>query len=187
VEEYLSAMSSNFIKDLIDAVERVFPPDKTALEEVLIISGMPESTQNLRYLGFNRQVVQEDDTRKAFSAVAVVNNRRAELWRLKGYFQKASQIIFHPRWTRNELDLFINALRCSPDIMHLLASTGSAYSLLGILEMEDRGDSGIFRRWSRRIRPVLAVPGLTDERIRTVAAFERLNEIRKTSRGPRTL
>lgn len=178
-------MSADFIDDLLKAVERVFPPDKTALKEVLIISGMPDDTQNLRYLGFNRQVTQADGVRKSFSAVALINNRRAEQWRLKGHLQKISQLVLNPRWTRSESDLFINALRCSPDVMDVLASVGAAYSLLGILEVEDRADSGIFRRWSRLIRPVLAVPGLDARQAEVVAAFENLNEIRKAARRPR--
>jgi hypothetical protein len=176
-------MSNNFIDDLLDAMERVFPPDKEALTEVLIISGMPEATQNLRYLGYNRQVIHDDKAQKAFSAVAVINNHRADQWRLKGYFQKVSQIVFNPRWTSNELDLFINALRCSPDIMQILASARPTYSLLGILEIQDREDSGIFKRWSRRIRPVLAIPGLNENETQAVAAFEAHNEIRKPGKG----
>lgn len=177
-------MSAKFIDDLLRAVERVFAPDTTALTEVLIISGMPEATQNLRYLGFNRQVMQTGPSRKAFSAVALINNRRAGQWRLEGYFLKISQLVFNPRWTRNELDLFINALRCSPDIINLLASSQAPFSLLGILEIEERSDSGIFKRWSRRVRPVLAAPGLDEKAIETIAAFESLNEIRKPAKRP---
>ena len=179
-------MSANFIDDLLEVVLRVFTPDIPALKEVLIISGMPEETQNLRYLSFNRQVVQEGSIIKAFSAVALINNRRAAQWLLKGYSKTISQIVFNPRWTRNEMDLFINALRCSPDIVALISSTAAAYSLLGILEIEDRGNKGIFKRWSRRIRPVLAVPGIDDVSQQSIAAFERANEIRK-SKGKNTL
>jgi len=175
-------MSANFIDDLLEAVLRVFTPEISALKEVLIISGMPQETQNIRYLSFNQQVVQEGSIIKAFSAVALINNRRAAQWLLKGYSKTISQIVFHPRWTRNELDLFINALRCSPDILALISSTAAAYSLLGLLEIEDRGNTGIFKRWSRRIRPALAVPGLDDISLQSIAAFERANEIRKSTR-----
>lgn len=174
-------MSANFIKDLLEAVLRVFNPDISALKEVLIISGMPGKTQNIRYLSFNRQVVQEEDCIKAFSAVALINNRRAAQWRLKGYSRKVSQLIFHSRWTRNEMDLFINALRCSPDIVALISSAPAAYSLLGIIEIEDRGNTGIFKRWSRRIRPALIIPGLDDASQQSIAAFEHVNEIRKST------
>ena len=180
-------MSANFIDDLLQAVRRVFTPDMNALKEVLIISGMPEETQNLRYLGYNYQAMEDEIARKAFSAVAVINNRRAEQWMLSGYSKKISQLVFNPRWTRNELDLFINALRCSPDILKLIASTRAAYSLLGILAIEDRVNKGIFKRWSRRIRPVLAVPGIDASGVSSIVAFENANEIRRAARKNRDL
>ena len=173
-------MSANFVNDLLEAVQRVITPDRTSLKEVLIISGMPDKTQHLRYLSFNRQVVLEGSRRITFSAVALINNRRAEHWLLKGFYKNMSALVFNPRWTRNELDLFINALRCSPDIIALMAASNATYSLLGILEIEDRGDKGIFQRWTRRIRPLLAVPGMDKNGLDTIAAFERANEIRRS-------
>jgi hypothetical protein len=175
-------MSTDFIDNLLKAVSRNFSSDISALKEILIISGMPEETQNLRYLSFNRQTIQEDGAIKTFSAVALINNRRATQWLLKGYARKISQLVFSPRWTRNEMDLFINALRCSPDILALISSSPTAYSLLGILEIEDRGSPGVFKRWSRRIRPVLAVPRLNDIGQQQIAEFEHVNEIRRYSR-----
>lgn len=174
-------MSADFINDLLEAVQRVFSPDATAFREILIISGMPEETQNLRYLSYNRQVVEESAARTAFSAVALINNRRATHWVLRGYFKKMSQIVFSSRWTRNELDLFINALRCSPDILTLIAAAGAPYTLLGLLEIEEHGSAGIFKRWTRRIRPVLAVPGIDEEGLKTIAAFEQVNEVRRSA------
>jgi hypothetical protein len=180
-EGLLTTMSADFIDDLLNAVHRVFTPDTVSLKENLIISGMPEETQNLRYLGYNRQVVDEGAARIAFSAVALLNNRRAMLWLLKGHLRKMSQLVFNPRWTRNELDLFINALRCSPDILTLLAAANAAYTLLGILEIEEHGSAGIFKRWTRRIRPVLAVPGIDDEGLKAIVAFEQANEVRRAA------
>ena len=174
-------MSADFIDDLLKAVQRVFAPDPIALREILIISGMPEETQNLRYLSYNRQVVEKSAARTAFSAVALINNHRATHWLLRGYFKKMSQLVFSPRWTRNELDLFINALRCSPDILNLIAAADAAYSLMGILEIEERGSAGIFKRWTRRIRPVLAVPGIDEKGLKTIAAFEQANEVRRSA------
>lgn len=179
----ITAMSTDFIDDLLQTIARVMPVEGKALKELLIISGVPETTQNLRYLGFNRHVVSSESGHKAFSAVALINNRRSDRWRLGGYAQKISQIVFSPRWTRNELDLFINALRCSPDIMDLMATAAPPYSLLGLLEIQDRSDTGIFKRWSRRIRPFLGIPGLDAKAIESVAAFEHLNEIRKVAGG----
>lgn len=175
-------MSANFINDLIEAVQRVVPPDRNFLKEVLIISGMPDKTQHLRYLGFNRQVVREKTRRLTYSAVAVINNRRAAHWLLQGVYQKMSAFVFNPLWTRNELDLFVNALRCSPEVLERIAAAGAPYSLLGILDIEDQGDTGIFKRWSRRIRPVLAVPGIDDSGLAIITAFERANEIRRSRR-----
>ena len=172
-------MSTNFIEDLLNALERVFSPDRKALKEVIIISGMPDATQNVRYPGYNRQVEEQASIRRSFSAVALINNRRAEQWQLRGHFKKVSQLVFNPRWTRNELDLFINALRCSPGILSLIGSANAAYSLLGIIEIQDRGETGIFKRWSRRIRPVIVVPGLDEKGRQAIADFEHLNEVRK--------
>jgi hypothetical protein len=175
-------MSTDFIDDLLKAVFRIFPIDISALKEILIISGMPEETQNLRYLSFNRQTIQENATIKTFSAVALINNRRATQWLLKGYARKISQLVFSPRWTRNEMDLFINALRCSPDILALISSSPAAYSLLGVLEIEDHGNPGVFKRWSRRVRPALVIPGLNEIGHQKIAEFEHVNEVRKYSR-----
>ena len=100
-------MSTDFIDNLLKAVSRNFSSDISALKEILIISGMPEETQNIRYLSFNRQSIQEDGAIKTFSAVALINNRRATQWLLKGYARKISQLVFNPRLTRNEMDLFI--------------------------------------------------------------------------------
>ena len=179
-------MGADFIDDLLQAVHRVFPSDVTSLKEILIISGMPEETQNLRYLSYNRQAVEKDAVKTTFSAVALINNRRALSWLLRGYFRTMSQLVFSPRWTRNELDLFINALRCSPDILTSLGAANAAYTLLGILEIEDRGSAGIFKRWTRRIRPVLAVPGLDGAALKTIAAFEHANEIRRSAPSQRS-
>jgi hypothetical protein len=179
-------MGADFIVDLLQAVHRVFPSDVTSLKEILIVSGMPEETQNLRYLSYNRQVVEKDALQTAFSAVALMNNRRALPWLLRGYFRKMSQLVFSPRWTRNELDLFINALRCSPDILTLLGAATADYTLLGILEIEDHGSTGIFKRWTRRLRPVLAVPGLDDAELKTITTFEHANEIRRSASSKRS-
>jgi len=173
-------MSADFINDLLEATQRVFSSDRANLKEVLIISGVPDATQNVRYLSYNRQVYQEGGVRKAFSAVALINNRRAVQWLLQGHFKKISQLIFSPRWTRNELDLFINALRCSPDVMALLASSEASYSLLGIVEIEGHKDKGIFKRWLRHIRPALIVPGIKEADLKRIIEFERANEIRKS-------
>lgn len=152
-------MGHDFVNDLVSALDRVITPDGHRLREVLIVSGMPEASENLRYLNFNRQVVDEDNRTLTFSAVAVINNRRISQWRLAGYQRSISQLVFSSRWTRNPLDLFLNRLRCHPELMDVLSSAPSRYTLLGILEIEETQGSGLSKRRYRHIRPVVAVPG----------------------------
>lgn len=172
-------MSHDFISDLLNALTRVLSPEVARLKEVLILSGMPEETDNLRYLGFNRQVVKQDGRTLEFSAVAVVNNRRAAQWRLTGVAQKLSRMVFHPRWTHNPLNLFLHRLRCDPTVMDLLASAGGDYTLLGILTTSETLGRGLFKRHYRSIRPVVAVTGLDAAGVEALSAFEAQNEIRQ--------
>lgn len=172
-------MSHDFIGDLLNALTRILSPDVARLKEVLILSGMPEETDNLRYLGFNRQVVKQDGRTLEFSAVAVVNNRRAAQWRLTGVAQKLSRMVFHPRWTHNPLNLFLHRLRCDPTVMDLLASAGGDYTLLGILTTSETLGRGLFKRHYRSIRPVVAVTGLHAAGDEALSAFEEQNEIRQ--------
>jgi hypothetical protein len=171
-------MSSDFIGDILNALKRVLPPDTANLREILIISGMPEETENIRYLGFNRQVIEEENRSLEFSAVAVINNRRVKKWRLEGYRKTVSQVLF--RWTRNHLDLFLNSIRCSQDLMDLLASSSSRYTLMGILKVEERPKTGLFKRKIRYVRPVVTIPGIDEEGLSRIVAFEKANEISKS-------
>ncbi len=170
-------MSPDFIGDLIQALYRVVPADVALMKDILIVSGMPESTENLRYLAFNRQSFREGNRTLEFSAVAVINNRRIAHWQLTGYREKISRIVFSARWTRNPMDLFINSLRCDSVLMALLASCGANYSLLGTLQVEETRGGGLRRH--RRFRPVVAVPGIDDRQLEMVVAFENAHEIRK--------
>lgn len=172
-------MRHDFIEDLLHALNRVIDPNISQLREILIISGMPEKTENLRYLSFNRQVISKADRTLQFSAVAVINNRRVDQWRLEGHWQKLSQVIFSTRWTRNPLDLFINNIRCHRRLMDLLASCPMNYTLLGILDVTETTGAGLSRRRHRSVRPVLAVPGIDPDALTTVTAFESANEVRR--------
>jgi hypothetical protein len=176
----IALMSPNFMNDLLEALERVIALDNQLLREVLIISGMPEATQNLRYMGYNRQIIQEENRTHEFSAVAVINNRRANQWQLGGYEKKLSRIVFSTKWTRNPLDLFLNNLRCQPDMIQLLKNSTAAYTLLGILQTEKIVGRGFLKQKLQFIRPVVAIPGLDAQGKSIVAAFEAANEIRKT-------
>lgn len=173
-------MSHNFIDDLLCALDRVLTPDAGYLKDILIISGMPEKTANLRYLAFNRQVFEEEGRRREFSAVAVLNNRRAEKWRHRGLHKKISRLVFHSRWTFNPLDLFLNGIRCHSRLMDTIAAAPGRYTLLGILQTTEM--RGPFDSRSRRhcIRPILAMPGIGNGDLKTVVAFEMENEICKS-------
>lgn len=174
-------MSPDFIGDLLNALKRVVPVDVSLMKDILIISGMPESSENLRYLAFNRQKFHEENRAIDFSAVAVINNGRIAHWRLSGYREKVSRIVFSSHWTRNPMDMFINSLRCSSEVMAILASCQARYALLGILHVEETQGTGVRKRKSRSIRPAVAVPGLEGAALEKVAAFEKANTIRKSA------
>jgi hypothetical protein len=178
--ERRSPVSYDFVEDLITALDRVISPDLEMFREVLILSGMPRKTENLRYMSYNRQVVTEGKKIIVFSAVAVINNRRATRWQLEGVAKKISNLVFNTRWTRNPLDLFLNSLRCSPEMIALLDGTPEDYTILGILQSTELIGSWFLERKLLRIRPVIAVPGLEAAALRRVEAFEARNEIRKT-------
>ena len=172
-------MSHDFIDDLLDALNRVLPPDIHRWKEVLIVCGMPEKTASLRYLSFNRQVWQKENRSFEFSAVAVINNRRASFWRLEGYRKKLSNLVFNPRWARNPLDIFINNLRCDSEMMDILSAARGNYTLMGLLKMQETRGTRLFKRVFRHTRPVVAIPGISDMDLKTVIAFEKANELRK--------
>ncbi|MFO8082796.1 MAG: hypothetical protein R6U27_00595 [Desulfobacterales bacterium] len=173
-------MSHNFINDLINSLNRVVTPNIALLKEILIVGGMPEKTENLRYLSFNRYVEEKENSIIEFSAVAVINNRRIENWRLEGYPKKLSQMVFSTRWTRNPLDLFLNNLRCDSEMMDIMNFASAHYALLGILQIDDFEKTGFFKRKVRSVRPVIAIPELKEEELKKVIDFERSNEIVKS-------
>jgi hypothetical protein len=173
-------MKNDFIDDLISAVDRVVTPNAPLLKDVLVIGGMPEPTQNLRYLSYNRHTTTEHGQSCEFSAVAVINNRRALEWQLSGYPKKISQMVFSTRWTRNPLDLFINNLRCDPTVIAVLTDAPSNYTLLGILTTTDLDGARLPRHQAQYICPVVAVPGIDNQKLSTIQAFETANQIRKT-------
>jgi hypothetical protein len=177
--EKVAPVSRDFIEELIRGLDRVITPDTGMLREILILSGMPRQTENLRYMSYNRQVETGRNRVVIFSAVAVINNRRAERWQLSGTRKKLSQFIFNTRWTRNPLDLFLNNLRCNPEMISLMDAAQTDYTLLGILqESRLRGGGFLERKWFR-VRPVVVIPGLFPADQYQVESFETRNEIRK--------
>jgi hypothetical protein len=173
-------VKNDFIDDLIHAVTRVVKPNVGLLKDVLVIGGMPEPTQNLRYLSYNRHTTLEGDRSYDFSAVAVINNRRAGEWQLTGYPKKISQWVFSTRWTRNPLDLYLNTIRCDPSVMAVLAGATSRYSLLGILTINDLYHAGSSKKRAQYICPVVAVPGIDADALKTIQAYEAASQIKKS-------
>lgn len=173
-------MNNNFINDLMHAVSRVVAPNVPLLKDVLVIGGMPEKTQNLKYLSYNRNATVANGQSCEFSAVAVINNRRTAEWQLSGYPKKLSRWVFSTRWTCNPLDLYLNNLRCEPSVMAVLAGSTSRYTLLGILSTTDLHGTGLMNRRAQYICPVVAVPGMDADALKTIQAFEAANQIKKS-------
>lgn len=173
-------MRHNFVDDLIHSVTRVVRPNVPLLKEVLVIGGMPDKTQNLQYLSYNRDTTIARDRSCDFSAVAVINNRRIGEWQLTGYPKSISRWIFSNRWTRNPLDLFLNSLRCDPSVTKVLSEAGSDFTLLGILTLTDLHGSGLMHRRAQYICPVVAVPGIDADALKVIQAFESANQIKKS-------
>ena len=173
-------MKNNYIDDLIHSVTRVVKPNVPLLKDVLVIGGMPDKTQNLQYLSYNRDTTLARGLSCEFSAVAVINNRRASEWQLSGYPKKISRWVFSARWARNPLDLLLNNLRCNPSVISALAGATSNYTLLGILTETDLQGSGLTNRRAQYICPVVAVPGIEVNALQTIQAFESANQIKKS-------
>ena len=168
-------MPRDFLDDMVNALGRVLPSLPMALREILILSGMPEETENLRYLAYNRHLISDAGRELTFSAVAVINNRRMAYWRLEGAARKVSRIVFPFLWARrNPMDFFLNTVRCSAAMTDLLATSRSDYTLLGILNIEQPQQ----KHTPGLTRPVIAVPDLSAAHLETIAAFEAANQIR---------
>lgn len=172
-------MHHDFIDDLLEALNRVIQPDKDQLRDLLIFNGMPEDTQNIRYFSFNRQRLYDGERTLIFSVAAVINNRRIDRWRLAGYREKLSQIVFNPRWTKSPLDLFLIRLRCQPSVMDILENAAARFTLIGIMQIEGQ-QSGRWRRHKPyRLHPVLGLPGIDPADLTTIEAFEHANTIER--------
>ncbi|MDJ0811621.1 MAG: hypothetical protein QNJ02_08275 [Desulfobacterales bacterium] len=172
-------MHHDFIEDLLEALDRVIQPDRELLRDLLIFNGMPEDTQNLRYLSYNRQQLFEGDQTRCFSVAAVINNRRAAQWRLTGYREKLSQIVFNSRWTRSPLDIFLIRLRCQAAVIDILETAAARYTLVGIMQIEAHRSDHKWGSKRYQIYPVLGVPGLDATALATIEAFEQSTQIER--------
>ena len=173
-------MENDYIDALINSVTRVVAPNVQLLKDILVIGGMPEETQNLKYLSYNRDTTVARGRSCEFSAVAVINNRRADHLRLTGYQQKISRWVFSDRWARNPLDLFLNNLRCSTSVMDVLAGATERYTLLGIMTVTELTGTQMTKTPGEHICPVVAVPGIDGASLATIEAFESANCIKKS-------
>jgi hypothetical protein len=167
-------MPGDFIDELLGALDRIGPLDHDRLKEVLILSGWPEETQNLRYLAYNRQVFVHGGANREFSAVAVINNRRLPWWRLAGWRRMVSRLVFYPLWAkRSPMDLFLNRLRGEATMVERMAASRKAYTLFGILRLEPlRPSTAVCET-----RPVIALPGLDPGEKAQVEKFEIENRL----------
>jgi hypothetical protein len=170
-------MGLDFIDELLDALNRVMDLDRKLLKEILIINGMPKKSDNLRYLGFNRQIDVKGNQVLEFSAMAVINNRRADQWRLEGFRKKISKIIFFAWWTRNPLDLFLNTLRCHSQMMDILKRSQCNYTVMGGLKVSPAKSPGP----PPYVQPVIAVPGISEDDTRIISSFEIANQTTRFS------
>jgi hypothetical protein len=66
-------------------------------------------------------------------------------------------------------------------MMDILASASANFTLMGILQVDEIEGAGLFKRNIRRVRPIIAIPGIKSDELKTVVAFETGNEIRKTN------
>ena len=172
-------MHHDFIDDLLGTLNRVIKPDRDRLRDILIFNGMPAETQNIRYLSYNQQRVEEGDQALIFSAAAVINNRRMAPWRLTGYREKLGRLVFNPRWTRSPLDLFLIRLRCDPGVVDILDAVAARYTLVGILQIQAKRSGGLNLGKRYRLRPVVGVPGVDRSAQTAIEAFEQANEIQR--------
>ena len=108
--EKVAPVSHDFIEDLIHGLDRVITPDAVMLREVLILSGMPRKTENLRYMSYNRQVETARNRVAIFSAVAVINNRRAQKWQLRARRDAAPETAACRRTPKTQPDRFQHSM-----------------------------------------------------------------------------
>lgn len=165
---------------LLDALEGIVQADREPLRTVIEESGLPEGSQRIRYMHYNRQVLQENDRTVSFSVVAVIHNRTMGKFRLRGVFRKLSRRVF--AFSRNRMDVFINNLRCDDTLPLRMEASPVPYSLFCMVRVDEIHRGRFFRRYYRRIRPAVVVCGLSDAERRMVEAFEQANEVLQVKR-----
>ena len=168
------------IEQLLDDLNRVIDPDRDIFRQAIAESGLPDRSQKMKYLPFNRQVVTEPDRTTQFSLMAVFNNRMAAHYKLTGVRKTLSQRIF--ALSRNHMDIFINKMRCDGQIISLMDAADGDYSLFGMLQVDKVDRSRFINKRYRLIRPVILIPEPGPEGTSIVQEFEKQNEVRKQKR-----
>ena len=121
------------IEELLNGLERIMVLDNLPLRQLILDSGLPDSSQAFKYLQYNQQVKHEPDRTLRLSLVVVFNNRQVDRFRLRGIKRALSQKLF--AFSKNRMDFFINSLRCEEGMMSLMAEAPHNFSLLGILQI----------------------------------------------------
>jgi hypothetical protein len=167
--------AANLADRLIRDIQRVLPPDTALFHEAIMRAGPPETTQSLRYLPFNRQVHRTDDAIIHLSLVALFNNPCMDRFILSGFRKWLSRLVY--RFRANEMDRFIRALRLDRRLLHIMATAGGGFSILGILQRDDTQRGRLFNRHRRIVRPLLLVPTTDTSTREYILEFERRQTI----------
>lgn len=165
------------VKQLIECVERILPPDYTLFRKVLLEVCPMDSTQSIQYLPYNQQVAYDGNRTFTLSLVAALNNRRAHKYGHGGVCKSLSRLAFVG--TSNLMDTYINRIRCDEEIIDAMAAAKGDASVLGILQVDEIQRGRMIKKRLRSIRPLVLVPGVGDTTLRTILAFEERNEIAK--------
>ncbi len=172
--------SDQLASHLIQNIKRVMPPDIRYFEKILATAGPIEATQAIKYLPFNRQVVEESDTRKTLSLVAVFNNRRMEKYRLKGLKKQISGYLFSR--TKNHMDHFINRIRSNGTLVNLMSRAEGTFSILGIFQKDEIEKKRFFKKQFRSIAPLILVNCSEKMDVDHINDFENRHTIKKVKR-----
>ena len=110
----------------------------------------------------------------------MLNNARMRRYQLKGIKKKISQKVF--ALTANMMDIFINNIRIEPRLIDIMTNSTGELSILGILQIDEISRAKLVSRRLRRIRPLMLIPGISDNDLQYVEAFETHNERQQIKR-----
>ena len=150
------------------------------LKEILILSGMPEKAENLKYLGFNCHIIESDDGSIEFSAIAVINNHRVDYWRLDGLHRRLNRFLIDKRVDAQSCGYFYQQSQVLTQNDEPAGRIQRCLHPLGMLRYQVAQVAGERKRKVRHVRPIIAVSGIDGVGAGMVAAFETANEIRTT-------